>query len=217
MLQVQSGHQHYFEFEDEKQEKSRKYDDGSVYRGEMMDTFRHGQGEMRYFDGSVYSGSFKNDKKEGFGIYQYKDGDKYEGQFMNNRRHGFGNYYYNDNLCIYHGYYYNNKKQGHGMIKLDDDVVITGVFTDGELNEGNISFPNGSKYFGGIENYLMSGNGYLKYSDGFIVKGIFENDNLLLDERLVCCFCCEDDCDGECYEYFEGICGKTEIFSEENN
>jgi hypothetical protein len=78
MLQMQSGHQHYFEFEDEKQEKSRIYDDGSIYKGEMMDSFRHGQGEMRYFDGSIYSGSFKNDKKEGFGIYQYKDGDKYE-------------------------------------------------------------------------------------------------------------------------------------------
>lgn len=193
------------------------YEDGSVYRGEFVDNRRNGYGEIRYKDGNKYIGTFKDDKREGYGIYQHKDGDRYEGYFVNNKREGFGTYYYRDHTCVYHGYFQNNRKHGHGIIKYDDDVVISGIFTNGDINEGNITFSNGSSYFGGINSYLMSGDGYLKYSDDFIVRGKFDKDYLVIDGEPCCCFCCEMDCDGECYEFYEGLCGKPHLFTEESN
>ena len=98
-----------------------------------------------------------------------------------------------------------------------DGVVIKGTFFKGDICYGEIQFPNDSRYIGEINSYLMHGRGTIIFSDGFEVTCQFINDDICIKgDEIVCCFCLANDCDNKCYEYFEGICGKPEVFSELN-
>jgi hypothetical protein len=189
------------------------FQNGNSYQGDLKNgNIRHGYGVMQLKNGHVYRGEFVNNKRHGYGTYEYGD-DKYEGNFEKNKRHGYGVYTY-FNHATYSGYWRNNLKEGHGCLKYSDGVVVSGIFLNGEVSYGEIKFPNESKYIGSLDNCLMHGVGTLTYSDGFQIKGEFNDDNLILENEQVCCFCLDNDCDDECYETFEGICGNPEVFDE---
>ena len=48
--------------------------DGSIYEGEFVDGFVHGQGRMVFADGGVYDGGFEKGKMHGEGTYTFADG-----------------------------------------------------------------------------------------------------------------------------------------------
>jgi hypothetical protein len=166
---------------------------------------------MKYSDGHIYEGQYVNDLREGFGIYYFKNNDKYHGQFVSNKRNGFGVYNYSDGT-VYTGFWENNVKHGYGTLVYSDCVVIRGIFNNGDIKFGDIEFPNNSRYHGEIDSFMMNGTGNFKYSDDFNIEGKFVKDFLIVDDKSVCVFCCESNCDYECYEMYEGICGKPELF-----
>ena len=70
-----------------------------VYKGQLKDDKRHGQGKMFYSDGNVYDGEWKDDLRDGFGrmisgmYFPEKDSSYnyvYEGNWKNNKRDGTG-------------------------------------------------------------------------------------------------------------------------------
>ena len=187
------------------------------YEGDLVDNKRHGQGTTTYADGSVYQGAYENNRKHGFGIYTHFNGDKYQGQYVRNKKSGFGLYCYKDIKSTYSGYWENNKKHGYGVVKYDDEhnvESISGIFIEGCVDQGEIRFKNNAVYRGSIKSYEMDGTGILTYSDGFQIEATFFNDKLLLDDYEVCCYCCNTNCDEDCFEFYEGICSNPELFYE---
>lgn len=194
------------------------YKSGNIYHGEVVNNRRHGYGVMTLVNGHTYKGEYKNDKRNGYGVYTFGEDciDKYEGHFFENKRDGYGVYTYANGI-IYTGSWRKNLKEGSGILTYPDGVVVKGIFFKGDICYGEIQFPNNSRYIGEIDSYLMNGRGTIIFSDGFEVTGQFINDEICIKEdEIVCCFCLTKDCENDCYEYFEGICGNPDVFSEEN-
>ena len=70
------------------------YNDGAVYKGEMIRGVPHGKGVLQYASGDKYQGEFRHGKPEGQGVLNYTNGDHYEGAFMNGTFEGKGVYYF---------------------------------------------------------------------------------------------------------------------------
>jgi hypothetical protein len=68
------------------------YKNGSVYKGEVKFSVRHGKGEMKYKDGQIYKGEWRFGWKHGHGTQIWQNGNlgKYEGTWLFGRMHGFG-------------------------------------------------------------------------------------------------------------------------------
>ena len=92
----------------------KKYKDGSLYKGSLVDGKRSGKGIYHYSNGDKYIGDWKDDKFHGKGIYIFNRGDRYEGELSGGMKSGYGRYYYvNGNR--YEGEWMNDKKHGEGM------------------------------------------------------------------------------------------------------
>ena len=66
------------------------FDDGRIFRGEMLSGLPHGQGHMQFPDGSSYTGSFYYGRRQGAGEMHWPDGSYYNGEFINNKVSGRG-------------------------------------------------------------------------------------------------------------------------------
>ena len=169
---------------------------------------------MKLKNGHTYSGQYFNNKRHGCGVYQNgESNDTYKGQFVNNKRQGYGVYNYYKS-ATYSGCWKNNVKEGYGVLKYEDGIIIKGIFANGDITSGEIHFPNDSTYSGSISSFLMNGQGTLIYSDGFQIYGEFYQDDLILNNKKVCCYCLQGDCDDQCYENYEGICGNPDVFKD---
>ena len=51
------------------------YPNGDIYKGEIKDGKKHGQGTLTKDDGSKYVGEWKNGETHGLGTYIYANGD----------------------------------------------------------------------------------------------------------------------------------------------
>ena len=70
-----------FDFDKLKQLDSfgiKRYQD-AIYKGELVNGKRGGQGVMMYKKNRVYEGEWKNDLRWGRGYERYQNGNKYEG------------------------------------------------------------------------------------------------------------------------------------------
>eukprot|EP01034_Spumella_vulgaris_P030807 gene30807-38076_t len=90
---------------------TKKYSDGSVYTGELLNNKRHGRGSVKHSDGGVFEGMWSEDKKEGKGHMIWSDGTVYEGDYHQGDRHGHGAYK-NIQGDLYVGDWVKNNKQG---------------------------------------------------------------------------------------------------------
>jgi hypothetical protein len=65
--------------------------DGSVFKGEKFDQFKHGRGVLVYADGSKFDGEWEEDIKTGYGkLYNAEAELVYEGEWENDTFHGNG-------------------------------------------------------------------------------------------------------------------------------
>ena len=70
------------------------YKNGSVYIGQLLNGFRHGEGFYTRFDGSTYKGSFSYDQYDGYGEAKYNNSTEYEGNFSRGFKCGHGVFFY---------------------------------------------------------------------------------------------------------------------------
>ena len=83
-----------FDFDELKTRQSfeiKRYRD-SLYRGEIVDDMRHGQGVCMYETGRVYEGHWAADKRHGKGYERFSNGNQYLGDFDQGRVTGRGIY-----------------------------------------------------------------------------------------------------------------------------
>lgn len=71
------------------------YANGDVYKGEVVNGLRHGQGKLKCADGKVYEGEWVNDEIR-HGKLTYKNTGYYEGYFRNMQLDGYGERHYSD-------------------------------------------------------------------------------------------------------------------------
>ncbi|KAL4432977.1 hypothetical protein ABPG74_005350 [Tetrahymena malaccensis] len=138
----------------------RKYQDGSIYEGQLMNNQKHGKGKLIFADGSYYIGEFLNDQINGLGEYYSHDSKLiYEGEWSSNKYHGRG---------IHHNIL-NKQSQNEEILAVDYNdftnyeslwTEYEGQFLDGKKNgTGLIQFIDGSQYFGGFKNEQIDGAG----------------------------------------------------------
>ena len=76
----------------EKNVSSLKFDNGTIYEGEVLNGKREGYGVCKWEDGSKYEGNWKDDKANGMGKMIHANGDIYEGEWVNDKADGYGFY-----------------------------------------------------------------------------------------------------------------------------
>ena len=65
-----------------------RYDDGRVYRGQVVNCKRNGKGTLTFTNGKIYEGDFVDDKLLGKGKFTWPSGSVYEGDFVDGKRTG---------------------------------------------------------------------------------------------------------------------------------
>jgi hypothetical protein len=124
---------------------------GTVSRCSLMP---HGRGIMRYHNGGR---SFKGDWCQGHwhgqGIMRNAHGDVYEGQLVN------------------------DLKEGPGRLTYAGGRILTGKFKDDYCDNGQLLFPDGSRYEGELQqDGKRHGFGVYHFADGGFYQGYSENN-----------------------------------------
>lgn len=66
---------------------------GDIYKGQVVNDLREGNGRLEYADGRTFEGLFKSDDALK-GTLTFPDGAKYVGELNDGKRHGVGIYYF---------------------------------------------------------------------------------------------------------------------------
>jgi len=70
--------------------RTKNYDSGAVYYGQMEGGKRHGYGTYTCANGDKYVGEWKNSKRHGNGTATWASGKKYVGEYKNGKANGQG-------------------------------------------------------------------------------------------------------------------------------
>jgi len=113
-------------------EGTETYEDGTTYRGQLVDGRRHGLGTWTS-DTESYTGEWKEDQRDGRGKQEWKDGRVYEGQFKSGKLHGHGRmeWHMPNGLMVYEGQYVDDLKDGHGRYVWPDGRIYDGGWKRG--------------------------------------------------------------------------------------
>ena len=113
-----------------------KKDDGSIYKGQVINGKRHGRGSFQDGNGNQFEGDFRGDKIEGFGTYKTNEGIEYVGEWKNDLQDGQGKEKWPDG-SHYEGQYLQGVKNGKGKYVWEDGSVYTGQWNNGNM-EGEV-------------------------------------------------------------------------------
>mmetsp|Transcript_15586 Transcript_15586/g.38436 ORF Transcript_15586/g.38436 Transcript_15586/m.38436 type:complete len:424 (-) Transcript_15586:290-1561(-) len=116
---------------------------GDIYRGQVVNDLREGNGKLEYADGRTFEGLFKSDDAVK-GTLTFPDGAKYIGELNDGKRHGVGIYYFADG-SRYEGHSVNNFFEGQGKMVWEDGGFYEGEWSQGEIDGyGKEVRPDGS-------------------------------------------------------------------------
>jgi len=126
-------------------EEEETYEDGSCYKGQLLEGRRHGCGAWTASNES-YNGQWRNDHRDGFGRQVWKDERArrvYEGQFQagNFDGHGRMEWHTPNGMMVYEGQYSNDLKHGAGHYAWPDGRVYDGQWRYGQ-RWGRATFTN---------------------------------------------------------------------------
>ena len=166
-------------------------EDGSIYKGRLVDGQMHGYGVLNYHAENAkervrYEGEFKENQPNGKGKMIWRSGETYVGDWVNDTKEGFGIMHYNPiddpTRLSYEGEWKDGSFHGQGQMKFRDGRLLKGRWKDNEV-EGvaMLTYPKENKhkrmsYEGEFLNYKMHGKGRFIWSDGCVYQGEFKND-----------------------------------------
>ena len=155
------------------------------YLGNFKNGIFDGKGEQVFFyTGDMYEGEFKDGEFHGYGELRYngklRQGTRlpqiYKGEYENGKRHGKGTLVY-QNLSTFEGQWENGESK-KGVYTRQDGAKYEGVIDPAHAvveaipqGKGTLTWSDGSKYVGGIWNFLEQGNGTKTWSDGRKYEG----------------------------------------------
>lgn len=133
--------------------------DGSVYTGDWRDNQMHGHGRMRWTNGDIYEGTWSDGHMHGKGVFTSANGDRFQGSFVVNQREGAG-VLTRRNGERFEGVWKNSKREGKGVLTKPEVGVIAGRWRDDVLvGDATVTFSNGDRYVGALQNELPNGKG----------------------------------------------------------
>eukprot|EP00826_Nyctotherus_ovalis_P015577 TRINITY_DN14440_c0_g1_i13.p1 TRINITY_DN14440_c0_g1~~TRINITY_DN14440_c0_g1_i13.p1 ORF type:complete len:198 (-),score=18.32 TRINITY_DN14440_c0_g1_i13:174-767(-) len=132
-----------------------KYNDGSLFEGQVLDNKRHGYGKQTWPNGTKYTGYWENDKMSGKGKLEYENGDVYDCNWVDNKAKGFGE-----------------------LLKSDGSKYVGEWDCDEPHGEGTESWPDGTEYKGTYSHGVKNGRGIYLWSDGTKYEGEWADDRI---------------------------------------
>eukprot|EP00980_Cylindrotheca_fusiformis_P011790 scaffold2816_cov121-Cylindrotheca_fusiformis.AAC.6 len=118
---------------------------GTISRKEQMP---HGKGRMDYhLQGRFYEGDWNMGHWHGFGVIRNAQGDFYRGKVVNDLR------------------------EGRGRLEYADGRVFEGTFKADDAVQGTLTFPDGGKYIGALNDGKRHGIGIYYFADGSRYEG----------------------------------------------
>eukprot|EP00403_Amphidinium_massartii_P040584 CAMPEP_0178454220 /NCGR_PEP_ID=MMETSP0689_2-20121128/45236_1 /TAXON_ID=160604 /ORGANISM="Amphidinium massartii, Strain CS-259" /LENGTH=765 /DNA_ID=CAMNT_0020080127 /DNA_START=22 /DNA_END=2317 /DNA_ORIENTATION=- len=107
--------------------------DGSMYKGQWLDGYPHGQGE-RWSGKEQYTGAWAKGKQEGKGRQMWQDGRVYEGEFKQGLLDGHGRLEWQSTTgrAVYEGDFSKNLRHGRGKYTWDDGRTYDGEWRAGK-------------------------------------------------------------------------------------
>mmetsp|Transcript_27989 Transcript_27989/g.63339 ORF Transcript_27989/g.63339 Transcript_27989/m.63339 type:complete len:245 (-) Transcript_27989:138-872(-) len=120
-----------------------KYSDRSMYRGQVLDGKRHGEGVWTS-QSSQYEGQWSHDHQDGEGKEVWQDGRMFHGQFARGKFHGNGKMEWRtlSGIMSYEGQYLEDMKHGRGRFVWADARVYDGEWDRG-MRSGKGTYING--------------------------------------------------------------------------
>jgi len=154
----------------------KRYDNGSVYDGDLVNGIRSGKGKgITANGGGVYEGDWVNDTFNGKGKITLANGGVYEGDFV------FGRFTKGKTTlasgAVYEGDFVDFKLTGKGKSISSDGTVYEGDFVNYKRNgKGKCTYSNGAIYEGDWIDNKKHGKGKYTRVDGIVQEGQFENN-----------------------------------------
>lgn len=149
------------------------YKDGRNYRGEFYEGKPHGLGTYQYAglhdEYKSYEGSFKTGQFHGKGKLTYLSEDWYDGDFEEGQRHGIGQYFSQEENMIAQRYYFKDFQVIKQIVR----------FKQGDGNEGQVSYADGSRYEGELLNYNAHGHGREVLNEEEFCEGQFREGSFV--------------------------------------
>jgi len=151
-----------------------KFDDGSVYVGELtMGSVFHGKGMMKWNsgadEGNSYDGDWVHNRMQGHGTYRWRDGSMYEGDWANGVCEGKGRHTCPDGSS-YDGDWRAGKMHGQGKRKWGSNSGgMAGCEYEGQWDSGVVHgtgtfvWPNGNEYVGQWDHGKRHGQGKMVF------------------------------------------------------
>lgn len=153
------------------------YEDGAVYKGQIVNQMKHGKGQIWFPSGDTYIGNFADDHFHGFGTFKSEE-MVYEGEWQKGYCHGKGKETWYDGI-IYEGDFKQGKKTGFGFHKWPNGSEYQGDWVDGIMEgNGTLQYENGDRYEGKFMAGKRHGKGTFTKKGGKTVIGFFVNDIL---------------------------------------
>ena len=145
--------------------------DGSKYKGELLDVWRHGIGTCKYApSGDRYKGAWLYNNRHGQGTFTTADGSfSYTGQWWDDAAHGYytGNKHHRDlhQITCFHrsgiatyaavgtytGEFVGSQRSGWGTMAFADGSRFEGVWANDALSHGCMTHADGSTFVGAFE------------------------------------------------------------------
>lgn len=124
------------------------WSNGAKYLGGWQSGKMSGTGKYLFSSGAYYEGEFSDDLFSGQGVFVKQSGEKYAGTFKDDEIVE-GTYTKGD--ISFEGSFKDFKYNGYGKL-ISDNTIQEGVFSQGELLLGEVTYMAGSMYQGRIIN-----------------------------------------------------------------
>ena len=160
-----------------------KFEDGTIYSGQIKNGLREGLGIEICSDGRIYEGIWRNNVKNIKGRIIHKNGNVYEGEIKDNLAHGKGRYKCEvgspAEICESEGQWQYDMMNGNGRMVWADGSVYEGNFSNDCFDGyGKHRWNNGDIYEGEWKNDLMQGKGFFRWADGSSYFGEYVEDQM---------------------------------------
>ena len=138
---------------------------------------RDNYGEIQYENGEIYKGELINNKREGVGKFYMKNGDYYIGHWVDDKAQGFGRQYYPNKKIKYKGNFDNNEYNNYGEYIWENGERYEGSFRNSMATGiGKYYYINGDSYEGDFVDNIKQGQGKYICSNGNYFIGQWRND-----------------------------------------
>jgi hypothetical protein len=131
---------------------------------------------------SIYSGPISSltGMPHGMGRLEIPtQGEVFTGRFLHGWWSGYGKCINSQTEEEYTGYFQDYVRHGQGVNKYSDGRHFEGLYQQGFVVEGKMTYPDGSTYVGAFEKEVRNGRGTYTFSNGTVFAGRFRDGQIL--------------------------------------